>query len=547
MDLQDKTILILGGSGLVGRAVARRLFDFRPARVVLVALTEAEIDEAKAALDPHRGTTEIDGAWGNVFVPESLARLPRAEVLGHPEHRARLAADLLDELSPEILERSYLFQLITEFRPAAVVDCINTATALAYQDIYQSANGLLAAARTDGVSCEQIERHVLTLTMPQLIRHVQILVEATRRVGTQSYVKIGTSGTGGMGLNVPYTHSEERPSRKLLTKSAVAGAHSLMLFLMGRTPGAPAAVEIKPTAAIAWRRIAYGPVRRAGRTLDLWDCAEPMPVASAFTGNGGAWTSLGRPLESVFIDVGENGVFARDEFETVTSLGQMEFITPEEVAEYTVTELRGGSSGRDIVAALDGATAGPTYNAGVLRAAAIERLRALEESHGVRSVAFEMLGPPRLTKLLYESYILSRLRGSVHALAESDAAGLAGEAAALIADQADLRQLIISVGLPILVPGEKVYRGDTVIVQPNGEDLDRVSARGWVDLREPQCERWIGRAARMAEQAAERDAADLGTGSDIDWAAFRGDDPIVPALFAKWVFRYEEDGERIKR
>jgi hypothetical protein len=61
-----------------------------------------------------------------------------------------------------------------------------------------------------------------------------------RRAGTASYLKVGTSGTGGMGLNIPFTHSEERPSRMLLAKSSVAGAHSLLLYLMARTPGAPA-------------------------------------------------------------------------------------------------------------------------------------------------------------------------------------------------------------------------------------------------------------------------------------------------------------------
>ena len=68
-----------------------------------------------------------------------------------------------------------------------------------------------------------------------------------------------------MGLNIPYTHSEERPSSVLLSKSAVAGAHTLLLFLMGRTPDAPITKEIKPTAAIAWKRIGYGEVRSGER------------------------------------------------------------------------------------------------------------------------------------------------------------------------------------------------------------------------------------------------------------------------------------------
>src|SRR3989449_5134638 len=56
----------------------------------------------------------------------------------------------------------------------------------------------------------------LRLPLPQLIRHAQIITEALRRAGTQAYVKIGTSGTGGMGFNIPYTHSEEdRKSTRL--------------------------------------------------------------------------------------------------------------------------------------------------------------------------------------------------------------------------------------------------------------------------------------------------------------------------------------------
>src|SRR5205807_383704 len=260
MDLRDRTAMILGGSGLVGHAVARRLLATAPRRLVLVALFEDEVRATARALEPYRGRATIDVEWGNVFLPASLA---------------------------------------------------------------------------------QVERHVLLLTLPQLIRHVQILVEALRRAETTGYVKIGTSGTGGMGFNIPYTHSEERPSRPLLMKSAVAGAQSLLLFLLGRTPGAPATIEIKPTATIAWREIGFGPIRRKGKPIPLVDCPEPVPVAAAFRPGATGWQETGEALDGAYIDVGENGLFARDEFATVTALGQMEFITPEEVADYVIMELEG--------------------------------------------------------------------------------------------------------------------------------------------------------------------------------------------------------------
>ena len=458
--------------------------------------------------------------------------------------RDLVIGDLLGDLTDEVVQRSFLFQLFQRYKPDAVIDCINTATAFAYQDVFQSARELLAAAKAGSVSRKQVEEHILTLTMPQLIRHVQLVVEAARVAGTQAYAKIGTSGTGGMGFNVPYTHSEERPSRTLLSKSAVAGAHSLLLFLMGRTPGAPATVEVKPTTAIAWREIAYGPIRRGTQLIRRYDCPQAIPLEEAFGSDSAGWCDMGAPVESVFVDTGENGLFARDEFETVTALGQMEFITPEEVADYVIMELQGRPTGRDVVAALDCATAGPTYRAGIMRAAAVERLKELEEKHGVRAVAFEMLGPPRLTKLLYEVFICSRLRDSVRALAESDADAISREAVRLIEDDADLRSVIISVGLPIVVPGKKVYRGAEVVVPLVDDDLERAVSHGWADLRPDNCGVWIARCRRMVEQARARPT---GSGSDADWGAIDPDDAISPSRFVTWIFRHEDGGERIKR
>jgi len=548
MELRDRTVMILGGSGLVGHAVARRLLGAAPRRVVLVALFEDEVRATARALEPYRGRTTIEVEWGNVFLPASLAQLERGSVMANPEHRRLMLQDLLSELTDDVFHRSFLSRLLLKYKPDAVVDSINTATAFAYQDALRSAQDLLALARRGEVDEAAVERHVLLLTLPQLIRHVQILVESLKRAETKAYVKIGTSGTGGMGFNIPYTHSEERPSRPLITKSAVAGAQSLLLFLLGRTPGAPATVEIKPTATIAWREIGFGPIRRKGKPIPLVDCPTPVALARAFDPDAAPWCDLGKPLEGVFIDVGENGLFAPDEFETVTALGQMEFITPEEVADYAVMELEGRPTGRDVVAALDAATAGPTYRAGMLRASALERLRALEHQTKSRSVAYEMLGPPRLTKLLWESHLCALLRPSVRALAQSRATDLAVEAQTRVERDATLRSHILSVGIPILTPdGERLYRGSLVVVPGEGGDPLAAAPRGWVDLRPDQFGMWIKRAQEMVAQDARRAGRAAESGSDVDWMAIGADHPIEPARFATWVFRFEDRGERIKR
>jgi NAD(P)-dependent dehydrogenase (short-subunit alcohol dehydrogenase family) len=541
MELRDSTVLLLGGAGLVGTAVARRLAEHHPRRLIVTALTRQEAETGARELGAELGVA-IEALWGDIFLPKDLAERGRDDLMRDDGARRRMIDDVLRPASAAF-DENLLFQWLTTIRPDAVVDCVNTATALAYQDVFASAARLMEAAKQGGASEEEVERHLLTLPMPQLIRHMQTLFEGLRRAGTKAYVKIGTSGTGGMGLNMPYTHGEEKPSRTLMSKSAVAGAQSLFLFLMGRTPGAPATIEIKPTAVIGWKEIGYGPVRRGGRPLELVDCETPLPVADAFAPDARGWTKTGQQLQSVFINVGENGVFARDEFETVTALGQTELVTPEEIADAVIMELTGKPTGKDIVGALDGATFGPTYRGGYLRSMAIARLRALEERHGVRSVAFEMLGPPRLTKMLFESYLLSRLYPSVRALATADPECAARDCERLIREREPMvRREILSVGIPILLAnGDQVLRGEKVVVPPDGRGAD-IASRGWVDLRPANLARWIKRANAIA--AVDPDTR---TGSSARWTAIDPDAPIEPARMAVWVFEKEDEGYRIKR
>ena len=553
MEIQGSRVLILGGTGLVGMAIVRQLLPLHPAKVVVSGLTRAEAEAAVRELGDaaeHNGV-ELVAEWGDVFVARELKDLRRAEMMARPESRRALLDDLYAPPAADAIERSTLGALLLEHQPEILLDCINTATVFAYQNVFASAAGLRAAAEAGSVDREAVERHLATLYLPQLIRHVQLALEGMRRAGTQVYLKVGTSGTGGMGLNIPFTHSEERPSRMLLAKSSLAGAQTLLLYLMARTPGAPAVKEIKPTAAISWKRIAFGEVMRGGKPVSRVDATGPVAIGDLLAGgDGDAWRATGEALRGVYLDAGENGLFSPPEFETLTALGLMEFITPEEIALDVVREIRGEPSGHDVVAALDASTSGPTYRAGVLRQFALQRMDQLEREHGVESVAYEMLGPPRLSKLLFEAAILERLGdGELRAAAELEPEAFAERARALVEEDADLRTRILSIGLPILLPdGERVLRGAEVKVSPErnpGVPLERLVDAGWVDLRPANWARWRQRAQAMLRGAEGGRGAEAGSTADLE--PWHLDGKLRPGSLAAWIFRHEDHGERIKR
>ncbi|MCB9436794.1 MAG: short-chain dehydrogenase [Anaerolineales bacterium] len=556
MDIRGKNVLVLGGYGLVGQAVCKQLMAHEPARLVVASLKEEEALSAQAAMQAlyPNSATEIVPAWGNIFVRHELKDLHPMEIYAEPSLRHKLIADTFNQLDDEVLTASFLYLLITGQieggKPAdIVIDCVNTATGLAYQNIYQKSQEAWKLSQTPDATPEQhneiLERLLIAQYTPQLVRHVQVLYQAFKEANTQAYIKVGTSGTGGMGLNIPFTHGEEKPSRVLLSKAAMAGAHSLLIFLLARTPDGPQIVkEVKPTAAIAWKAIEYGPVATARGGIDLFDCPpeDALPINEALE-HRSYGIPLGKPLENVYIDTGENGVFSLDEFKAITTLGQMMFITPQEIAHVVVDEIVGSSTGKDIVSALDASVMGPTYRAGFLRDAVLERMTQLEREHGVRSVAFEFLGPPRLSKLLFEAHLLELSYPTMGEALKPSPDQLSDRLWQVIRDNHDLRARILSIGIAILLPdGLKMLRGPQV----KSENADG----GWVDLTPANMKRWQERLLAIMEdirsEIASRDSS-----SEINrtFPAARfwiEDHKFDIGEIAGWLFINEEHGLREK-
>lgn len=579
--------MVLGGGGMVGRAVCRELLKNRPARIVVCSLHESESNLAIQTLqeeiqrasqltkDPQQ--VELIPEWGNLFARDSQRHLTGNQAMQTSEGRAAIIEDTLTPMSATVARRFVLYQIVLKYQPHVIIDAMNTATGIAYSDIFSHSRQVWREVQEDATSRDSVEKLLCSLYIPQLIRHVDVLYRAMVAVDTKAYVKLGTSGTGGMGWNIPYTHGEERPSSVLLSKSAVAGAHTLLLFLLARTPGIaslenedevvskapPATMEIKPTAMIGWRGIGFGEIHKRGRPVELEevDLKTAVPASGTLKLDDPALERLsGRMLETVFVDTGENGLFSTEEFVAITSPGQMEFVTPEEIARNVVDEVRGVNTGKDVINALNVTCMGPTYRAGFQRQRAIQKLRELEGRHGVDSVAFENLGPPRLSKLLYEAYYLKRLFHDLQDVLKHQPDELVKQIFGLLDQHPDLLATPVSIGIPVLFEKDgkpQLLRGrqiktpppsGTNEVQLDSHNLEEWARAGWIDLRPANLELWQQRIRALVADSLSIPAADTSSRYVRDREFWRGDEDgsfsIQPGEIAAWIFINEDKGER---
>ncbi len=555
--------LILGGAGLVGLQVCRHIALQRSSRRIVVAsLLEDEARAACARLErefPERPA--FVPAWGNLFVPSHMAALSRHQILADRARRRELLEVLYGDFQTAY-ESNHLVHLIRSHRPEVIVDGVNTATGLSYQNVFDGARRVLDwmddGAFDDG-GVEDLHTFLLSQSVPQLIRHVRLVHRATREHQTQVYLKCGTTGTGGMGMNIPYTHSEDTPSKVLLAKTEAAFGHTGLLFLLARTPEAPIVKEVKPGAMIGYRAVRTIGVRDRSGNDKLFE-PRPIPVGGtlALADTAQSYERVGDLVVTV-VDTGENGLFTRGEFAAITAHGQMEYVTPEEIARVVVTEIRGANSGQDVVSSLDSSVMNPSYKAGLLRETALTDLAHAEADSATPSIALGRLGPPELSKLLFEAHLLKECFQTLPGvLFDSDGNARSADDLARCAtrrlEDSDVRRMAPSIGIPILsTDGQTLIRGPRINVPEltghqasvsldDADDVERWAQTGWIDLRPDNMATWLQPIHKMID--ARRELRDEGSAA----ATIRS---YLPDAFeigevVAWIFNNELGGYRIK-
>ena len=188
MNIKGSTVVVLGGGGMVGRAVCRELLDEEPARIVIASIAQAEAQAAIAELkEEHRrksalrqrplAPVEFVPEWGNIFVRASLSHLSFNQILDDPESRRTLVQDTFAGLDDEHVGNYFLYQMVTRHRPDIVLDAVNTATGVAYSDVFGHAREVIDELYVGPgqPTTEKVERLLCSIYVPQLLRHMDVL------------------------------------------------------------------------------------------------------------------------------------------------------------------------------------------------------------------------------------------------------------------------------------------------------------------------------------------------------------------------------------
>ena len=127
MDIQNKTVLVLGGFGLVGHALVRKLVLEDPKQIIVTSLFRSEAEDAVTKLEyefPDKGKDYFIPWGGDVFVRNEYKDQNRLEILNDPAKRKVLMKDIMEELTPEILYASSIYQLLTRQKPDIIIEVL---------------------------------------------------------------------------------------------------------------------------------------------------------------------------------------------------------------------------------------------------------------------------------------------------------------------------------------------------------------------------------------------------------------------------------------
>ncbi|MFH0819317.1 MAG: hypothetical protein V1898_04945 [Patescibacteria group bacterium] len=364
-------ILIFGASGLVGSSVLRELLQRGYKKIALAYFEDKKLSVNRLRIIEKEYSVCLKKYEKNVFVQKNLSNDSFQNIFSSINKTKSLERYIKNKKLSK--ESSVLFDIINDFKPTFIIDCINTATICSYINN----NG-----KNDKTS----------LGLFLLLKYFQNLNNVFKRNFAskdfheiQKYIKIGTTGIGGMGLNMPFTHGEDKPSMSLLKKVAFAGAQTNILLAMRRNNYIKIK-EIIPSTAIFSKELLISQNDR------IMKYQKSLKINNKNTHFG--------------FDGGESGLYSVEEFSLLSNKAQMGFIEVMFLAKIIADELF--KDKQDALLGLDKYCIKNHRNSYKLRKKMINDAKQIMALHNIQCVAHGNLGPYIIRRILFEATIFTK-------------------------------------------------------------------------------------------------------------------------------------------
>ena len=475
------TILVIG-TGQIGKATLFRLLQSNPKKVIVHNLTKQESEDCINLFRPVFKKTQFIESYGNIFMPYKLKDVTRQDLI---KHSKEIIEYFYSELSEELLKQSTIYNLISKYSPDIVIDAVNSATFLGNSYNPEKEKNLFD--RNSAKCCENL---MLDDFVTKIINFVSGLKYALEKYPVKKYIKVSTTGLGGMGLNIPYTHGDNPQfnlSYALMGKVSASGIMHQLLWSLAHTPGFNISLVVPGTFvgldSVKDENVdnSYGFVRKIKTPL-LYQLVLGKELKYAANKDG-------EFIHFPVVRAGENHVYSEYELKLLTAIGQMEAITKEEVAK-AVTNIIDGDNKSDLFVAMDKAVLQPTYAGRGMVNDAIKKLQDFRYKYGV---ATGNLGG-KTAKELYELYFIKQIAPTVSEVLHGEITQKVND---YVLKNTELVCEIVSLGIPVLFQNEQIAIGDYTLLPEKDADkkitkehLERWRSQGWIDLSKENMMKW---------------------------------------------------------
>ena len=93
MNIKNSKALVLGGWGLVGSAVCKKLIERGVSELIILSLEKYQAEEAVQMLKDS-GNVQLIPEWGNIFVRDALKDLNRQQIIEDAANRNMVIDDV---------------------------------------------------------------------------------------------------------------------------------------------------------------------------------------------------------------------------------------------------------------------------------------------------------------------------------------------------------------------------------------------------------------------------------------------------------------------